>query len=76
MAHQTFRETNKPLIYTYFRQAAVSTSDVNIDDLISLRNFKQKLGELATSIPEYESIDGLQIHFQNQLNVLRDSQRL
>jgi hypothetical protein len=71
VAHQTFQDTGKPRIYTYFRKATVSTSDVNVDDLISLRDFKKKLGELEHFYTEYESIDGLQKHFRDQLDKLR-----
>jgi len=71
VAHQTFQATGKPLIYTYFRKATVSTSDVDVDDLISLRDFKKKLGELGHFWTEYESVEGLQKHFRDQLDKLR-----
>ena len=69
--YQTFQETGKPLIYTYFRKAAVSTSASNRGDLISLWDFQKKLGELGHFHTEYESIDGLQKHFRDQLDRLR-----
>jgi hypothetical protein len=71
VACQTFQDTGKPRIYTYFRKATVSTSDVNVDDLISLRDFKKKLAELGHFYTEYESTDGLQRHFRDQLDKLR-----
>lgn len=71
VAHQTFQETGKPLIYTYFRQATVSISDVDVDDLISLRDFKKKLGELGHFYTEYGSDADLKRRFRDQLDKLR-----
>ncbi len=70
VVHQRFRDTGKPRIYTYFRKARVSTSASNRDDLTSLWDFQQKLGELGHFYTEYESIDGLQRHFRDQLDKL------
>ncbi|WP_133512972.1 COR domain-containing protein [Candidatus Thiosymbion oneisti] len=72
VAHQTFQDTGKPLIYTYFRKATVSTSASNRDDLMSLWDFQKKLKELGHFHTEYESIDGLQRQFRDQLDKLRD----
>jgi hypothetical protein len=71
VAHLTFQETGKPLIYTYFQKATFSTSDVNIDDLVSLRDFKKKLSELGHFHTEYESTENLKRHFRDQLDKLR-----
>ena len=71
VAHQTFQETGKPLIYTYFQKALVSTSSSNRADLISLWNFQEKLGELEHFFTEYETIEGLQKHFRDQLDKLQ-----
>ncbi|MEM9008097.1 MAG: COR domain-containing protein [Cyanobacteria bacterium P01_F01_bin.86] len=76
VAHCTFQETGKPLIYTYFRQANISTSTSNRQALLSLWDFQSKLGELGHFYTEYESIDGLQKHFRDQLDKLRDDGRL
>ncbi|PSN17281.1 hypothetical protein C7271_18550, partial [filamentous cyanobacterium CCP5] len=76
VAHQTFQTTRKPLIYTYFKKATVSTSNVDLDDLITLRDFKQKLSNLGHFYTEYEAIDGLQRHFRDQLDKLQDDGRL
>ncbi|MET0069673.1 MAG: COR domain-containing protein [Candidatus Thiodiazotropha sp.] len=75
VARQSFLETGKPLIYTYFRKASVSTSARNRSDLISLWNFQQKLNDLGHFHTEYESTDGLQKHFRDQLDKIQfDSQ--
>ena len=71
VAWQRFQDTGKPRIYTYFRKATVSTSASNRDDLMSLWDFQKKLGELGHFYTEYESIDGLQRHFRDQLDKLR-----
>jgi hypothetical protein len=71
VAWQKFQTTGKPRIYTYFRKATVSTSDVNVDDLISLRDFQKKLKELGHFYTEYESIADLQKQFRDQLDKLR-----
>jgi len=76
VAHQTFQETGRPLIYTYFRQTSVSVSGDNRDDLESLWKFKDKLKKLGHFYTEYESIDGLQKHFRDQLDKLRDGNTL
>ena len=71
VAWQKFQATSKPRIYTYFRKAAVSTSASNRDDLMSLWDFQKKFAELGHFYTEYESIDGLQRHFRDQLDKLR-----
>ncbi len=71
VAHQTFQATDKPLIYTYFRKATISTSAAHRADLLSLWDFQKKLGELGHFYTEYESVDGLQKHFRDQLDKLR-----
>ncbi|MGF1537276.1 MAG: COR domain-containing protein, partial [Elainellaceae cyanobacterium] len=76
VAHQAFQETGKPLIYTYFKKAAISTSASNRSDLISLWDFQTRLSDLNHFWTEYESIDGLQKHFRDQLDKLRDDGRL
>ncbi|MEO0407506.1 MAG: COR domain-containing protein [Cyanobacteria bacterium P01_A01_bin.135] len=76
VARQAFQQTGKPLIFTYFKKATVSTSDFNLGDLISLRDFQNKLSELEYFWAEYESVDGLQKRFRDQLDKLRDEGRL
>jgi hypothetical protein len=71
VAHRTFQATGKPLIYTYFLKATVSTSPSNRDDLISLWDFQNRLEELGHFFTEYESIAELKGHFRDQLDKLR-----
>jgi len=73
VAHQTFKNTGKPLIYTWFKDAHVSTSSLNIDDLVSLTSFKKKLSDLGHYHTEYKSIEDLQKQFRAQIDKLRDN---
>jgi len=76
VAWQTFQDTGKPLIYTYFRKATVSNSAANRADLISLWDFQHKLDKLGHFYTEYESADGLHRHFRDQLDKLQADGRL
>ena len=49
----------------------VSTSASNRDDLVSLWDFQKKLQEVEHFYTEYESIEGLQRHFRDQVDRLR-----
>ena len=62
----------KPLIYTWFKQASLSTSASHRDDLLSLWNFQTKLSDLGHYHTEYKSIEDLQKQFRDQLDKLRD----
>jgi len=70
VAWRTFRKTGRPLIYTYFQKATVSTSRDNRHDLCSLWDFQDRIETLGHFFTEYESIDGLQRHFRDQLDRL------
>ncbi len=72
VAHQAFLETGKPLVYTYFWKATISTSESNLDDAMSLRKFRRKLKNLGHFPTEYESAADLQRQFRDQLDKLRD----
>ncbi len=76
VAWQKFKTDGKPLIYTYFRNATVSTSEINLNDLISLRSFQKKLKELGHFHTEYDSTEELKRHFRDQLDKLKDGNLL
>jgi len=67
-----FKATNKPLIFTYFKDAAISTGNANQKDLKSLLAFQKKLKKLGHFQTEYKNIEGLREHFANQLDKLAD----
>jgi internalin A len=49
-AHDHFMSTGRPLIYTYFKNAPITTGEAREEDLNSLWKFKRRLGELGPLI--------------------------
>ena len=70
-AFKQFRETNKPFIFTYFKDAPISSAAIN-DDMISLLQFKKKLSALGHFYSTYKSIEELTAKFNSQLQKLED----
>ena len=75
-AHQTFKETGKPQIYTFFKKASVSTSSSHEADLRSLWAFQKKLKRLGHFQTDYDGVEHLKRQFKDQLEKLRDEDRL
>ena len=69
-----FKATNKPLIFTYFKDAEISTGSANKKDLMSLWAFEEKLGALGHFRSVYKNIDELKVKFDQQLNKLEAAQ--
>ena len=69
-AWETFKVNNKPLIYTYFKDANIKTGEIREDDILSLFNFKKKLKDKGHYPTGYASIDSLKNHFSDQLTKL------
>ncbi len=65
-----FKATNRPFIFTYFKDAPISTGGVDEDDLMSLLAFKKKLRALGHFLTPYKNVEGLQLHFGRQLDKL------
>jgi len=65
-----FKATSKPFIFTYFKDATISTGSVNEDDLMSLLAFKKTLKALGHFPTPYANIDALKHHFNGQLDKL------
>ena len=65
-----FKATNKPLIYTYFKDAQVSIGSADENDLMSLFAFKKKLATLGHFLSVYTSIADLKFKFDQQLDKL------
>ena len=65
-----FKATNKPFIFTYFKDAPISTGSANEDDLMSLFAFKKKLKALGHFYTTYQNIDELKFKFNRQLDKL------
>ncbi len=62
-----FKETNKPRIYTYFKNAEIKTGDINEQDVKSVKAFQRKLKKLGHFQSEYKNIEDLKYKFSEQL---------
>jgi hypothetical protein len=76
VAHAQFKATGKPLIYTFFREAQVSTTSGNREDLKSLWAFQDKLKELGHFFTKYGDVEHLKRQFIDQIYKLRADGRL
>lgn len=65
-----FKSTNKPFIFTYFKDADVSLAGVNREDLKSLWAFQDKLKALGHFYTVYKNVDELKFKFNQQLDKL------
>jgi hypothetical protein len=68
-AFKQFKATNKPFVFTYFKNAPAGGSP-NREDLTSLWAFQDKLKALGHFQTEYQNVDGLLLHFSRQLDKL------
>ena len=75
-AYQAFQSNGKPLIYTYFKGFQISSDNINLDDLESLKAFKEKLSRLGHHPTAYEGAEQLKLLFGDQLHRLRVAGRL
>jgi hypothetical protein len=66
-AYQVFRDTGKPKIWTYFKDAPVNAGSIT-DEILTLLQFKKKIGELGHFHSVYTNIDNLKYQFRNQLD--------
>jgi hypothetical protein len=68
-AFRQFKATNKPFIFTYFKDAAISSgsADQGFDELWA---FQKKLDTLGHFKTIYKNIDQLKFHFHQQLDKL------
>ena len=71
-AHEHFKSTGRPFIYTYFKNASITTGAARENDLTSLWRFKDRLGELGHFPAEYGNIDQLQAKFGEQIEEMLD----
>ncbi|MGH8548502.1 MAG: hypothetical protein ACRERU_07870 [Methylococcales bacterium] len=65
-----FQTTSKPFIFTYFKDAEISTASANKKDLTSLWAFQEKLDGLGHFYTVYKNIDELLFKFNRQLDKL------
>ena len=67
-----FKETGKPIIYTFFRDSYINTGSID-DTILSMLSFKRKLNELGHFVTVYENIDQLKLKFTEQLTKFADT---
>ena len=65
-----FKATNKPVIFTYFKDIQISTAAANEADLMSLWAFRKKLSTLGHFPTIYKDTGDLKYHFDQQLEKL------
>jgi hypothetical protein len=70
-ALKQFKETGRPLIYTYFK-AGAPTAAPGDEQALALENFKKRLVELKHFYTVYQNADNLKTQFRNQLDKLED----
>jgi tetratricopeptide (TPR) repeat protein len=68
-----FKETSKPLIFAYFKDAPTTIGSVSREDMQSLWAFQDELKALGHFHTVYENIDALKLHFNLQLDRLAAS---
>ncbi|OUC12119.1 MAG: hypothetical protein B0A82_24265, partial [Alkalinema sp. CACIAM 70d] len=65
-ALKTFKKSDKPLIFTYFKNASINTSDIT-PEVITLLNFKQKIADMEHFYQHYTDANDLNRQFNDQL---------
>jgi len=65
-----FKTTNKPFIFTYFKDAPIPAGTASGDDKKSLVDFLKKLNDLGHYYMVYKNIEELQLKFNQQLEKL------
>jgi internalin A len=68
-AHRQFKETGKPLIYTFFKNAPVEIGTIG-KEIQTLLQFKEKLSGLGHFYTVYDNIEHLKRQFKDQLEKL------
>ncbi|MFT5892219.1 MAG: internalin A, partial [Dokdonia sp.] len=62
-----FKETGRPLVYTYFKNALVSMEDIS-DEIQSMLDFREKLKDLGHFRTIYKNTEDLKLQFKIQLD--------
>jgi Ran GTPase-activating protein (RanGAP) involved in mRNA processing and transport/signal recognition particle receptor subunit beta len=72
VALQAFKDTGKPIIYTFFKEAQVTTDAKGLAALTTLVKFQEKLQSLGHFYTKYKSPEHLRQLFRDQLDKLED----
>jgi hypothetical protein len=65
-----FKASNKPIIFTYFKDSQINIASANETDMMSLFAFRKKLSSLGHFPTIYRSTGELKYHFDQQLEKL------
>lgn len=65
-----FKNTGRPFVYTFFKNAPINTGDLVKSDILSLFSFQEKLHDLKHFYTRYKNIEDLKLRFTDQLNKL------
>ena len=68
-AYNQFKDTGRPLIFTYFKDAQMSSGEIN-QETRTLVNFQEKMTELEHFYTKYKSVEDLIHQIDSQLNKL------
>ena len=68
VAHAHFKAHHKPLLFTFFKKAAVDIDSLPLKDLKSLRGFQAKLKKLGHFYTTYDNVEDLKLQFRDQLD--------
>jgi hypothetical protein len=63
---ETFKDRDRPFIYTYFKDAPISMSRIT-PEIMTLLNFKQKLSDRGHFYQNYTDANDLKHQFSDQL---------
>ncbi|WP_346290913.1 COR domain-containing protein, partial [Sphaerothrix gracilis] len=66
IALETFKDSDKPLIFTYFKDAAINMSSIT-PEIMTLLNFKQTLSDMGHFYQDYKDASDLKHQFGEQL---------
>ena len=72
IAFGQFKVTNKPFIFTYFKDSSPNTNLASEKDMKSMQAFQKKIDQLGHFYTRYSNIEGLREHFGNQLDKLTE----
>jgi hypothetical protein len=64
-----FQETQKPFIFTYFKDVPITVSEIN-ENIVSLLQFKKRLNDLGHFCSVYKNIEDLKLQINNQFEKL------
>jgi hypothetical protein len=66
-AYRSFLEKGKPLIFTYFKDTSIRTSEVTKSNILSLIDFKNRLGEIGHFYLQYQTTESLKLSLATQM---------